>query len=90
MMLLTKANRRALKPLRSRAPMAVVKFFMPDGHLTWYAAEFDGKDTFYGVTTGVYTEKGYFSLSEITALRGKLGLPVERDRYFRPTPLDDL
>jgi hypothetical protein len=29
-------------------------------------------------------ELGYVSISELTALRGTLGLPVERDLHFTP------
>jgi len=90
MMLLTKANRKALAPLGSEAKIAVVKFFTPDSSWTWYASEFDGKDTFFGLVDGFEKELGCFSLSELASVRGKLGLPVERDRYFRPTPLDEL
>tara|TARA_R100001530_G_scaffold6526_2_gene7603 strand:- start:2 stop:271 length:270 start_codon:yes stop_codon:yes gene_type:complete len=89
-MLLTKANRKALAPLGSEAKIAVVKFFTPDSSWTWYASEFDGKDTFFGLVDGFEKELGYFSLSELESVRGKLGLPIERDRYFRPTPLDEL
>jgi len=89
-MLLTKANRRALAPLGSEAKIAVVKVFTPDSGWTWYASEFDGTDTFFGLVDGFEKELGCFSLSELASVRGKLGLPVERDRYFRPTPLDDL
>ena len=32
-------------------------------------------------------EAGYFSLAELEATRGVLGLPVERDRYFKPTTI---
>ena len=32
--------------------VAVVKYFTPDGGWTWYAAEFDVDDTFYGVVDG--------------------------------------
>ena len=32
-------------------------------------------------------ELGYFSLSELKGIRGKYGLPVERDRFFEPTRL---
>jgi hypothetical protein len=28
-------------------------------------------------------ELGYVRISEITALRGRIGLPVERDRFFK-------
>jgi hypothetical protein len=35
-------------------------------------------------------ELGYFRLSELQSVRGNLGLPVERDRFFTPTPLREL
>jgi hypothetical protein len=94
-MLLTKANRNALPALYStdgdKAAKAVVKFFTPDGTYTWYATEFDGKDTFFGlVDSGYCKELGYFSLRELTNLRGQMRLPVERDRYFSATPLAEL
>ncbi len=70
--------------------IAQVKFFTPDSNWTWYASEFDGEDTFFGLVSGLELELGYFSLSELLAIRGSLGLPVERDRYFNPTSLADL
>ena len=39
---------------------------------------------------GVEPELGYFRLSELQSIRGRLGLPVERDRFFKPTPLREL
>lgn len=64
----------------------VAKFFTPDSQCTWYAVEFDGDDTFYGwCDIGMGGELGYFSKSELESLRGNLGLPVERDRYFKGT-----
>ncbi len=35
-------------------------------------------------------ELGYFSLHELKTVRGKLGLPVERDLWFKPTKLSDI
>lgn len=70
--------------------MALVKFFTPDSFWTWYASEFDGDDTFFGLVSGFETELGYFSLSELQAVKGPLGLPIERDLYFNPTPLQEL
>jgi hypothetical protein len=94
MMLLTKENREALPKLYSNEkvedPVAVVKFFTPDSNWTWYATEFDGDDLFFGLVDGFERELGYFSLAELTATRGPLGLPIERDRYFKPTPLSEL
>ncbi len=67
-----------------------VKFFTPWSHWTWYASEFDGKDTFYGLICGDEQELGYFSLSEIQSLVGPAGLRVERDMYFKPTTFKQL
>tara|TARA_R110000787_G_scaffold214777_1_gene323933 strand:- start:97 stop:438 length:342 start_codon:yes stop_codon:yes gene_type:complete len=95
MMLLTKSNRNALPALYAtdgdKNAKAVVKFFTPDGSHTWFASEFDGDDTFFGlVDSGHCKELGYFSLKELTAARGRMGLPVERDRWFSATPLSEL
>ncbi len=70
--------------------LAQVKFFTPDSNWTWYASEFDGEDIFFGLVVGFEIELGYFSLSELEAARGPLGLPIERDRYFEPTTLRQL
>ena len=70
--------------------IAKVKFFTPDSSWTWYAAEFDGEETFFGLVIGHERELGYFSLAELESARGPLGLPIERDLYFHPTPLEDL
>lgn len=94
MMLLTKANRQALPPLYSQEnnpdPVAVVKFFTPTSSWTWYATEFDGKDIFFGLVDGHEKELGNFSLKELESVKGPLGLGVERDRHFTPTPLSKL
>jgi hypothetical protein len=90
MMLLTKANRKALAPYGSEAKMAVVKFFTPDSSWTWYASEFDGEDLFFGLVDGHEKELGSFSLSELKSIRGRFGLPIERDLHFTPTPLAQL
>ena len=42
-------------------PKAIAKFFTPDSNWTWYATEFDGKDTFFGLVDGFEKELGYFS-----------------------------
>lgn len=70
--------------------IAQVKFFTPDSSWTWYASEFDGTDTFFGLVSGLELEFGYFSLSELQSVRGPLGLPIERDLYFVPKTLQEL
>ena len=94
MQLLTKELRRRLPALGSTdgqaEALAVVKFFTPDSSWTWYAVEFDGEDTFYGLVDGLELEFGYFSLRELMSVRGHLGLPIERDRWFTPQPIQQL
>ena len=93
MTLLTKQIREDLPKLYANdgksepETMVVVKYFTPDSHWTWYATEFDGVDTFFGLVDGMEQELGYFSLQELEAARGPLGLLVERDTQFLPTPL---
>jgi hypothetical protein len=70
--------------------LAQVKFFTPDAYWTWYASEFDGEEIFFGLVIGDFIEFGSFSLSELTEVRGALGLPVERDKFFTPTTLGGL
>jgi len=60
----------------------VAKFFTPDSSWTWYATEFDGEDTFFGLVRGHETELGYFSLSELQSVTGPMGLSIERDLHF--------
>ena len=94
MKLLTKALRRKLPPLYSQEqeadPMVICKFFTPDSNWTWYAYEFDGQDLFFGLIYGLETELGYFSLQELEAARGPLGLPIERDLHFTPKKLSEV
>lgn len=64
----------------------VVKLFTPDAGATWLLTEIDpdDQDIAFGLCDlGVgCPELGNVSLSEIAAVRGKLGLPVERDLHF--------
>lgn len=68
--------------------LPVVKLFTPDANCTWLLSELDPEDgdTAFGLCDlGLGSpELGYVSLSELASVRGKLGLPVERDRHFYP------
>jgi hypothetical protein len=63
----------------------VVKLFTPVAQCTWLLTELDPDD---GLAFGLCDlgmgepELGYVSLVEIASVRGKLGLPVERDLHF--------
>ena len=95
MKLLTKAILHKLPPLYATEEQGddaiiQVKFFDPCGSWTWYATEFDGEDIFFGLVDGMDTELGYFSLSELQSIRGKLGIGIERDMHFRPRSLGEI
>lgn len=70
--------------------LALVKFFMPDAGWTWYASDFDGEDTFYGIVIGAVAEPGYFQLSELEEIRGPHGLAVRRDKKFQRRTLREI
>ena len=67
-------------------PLPVLKLFTPDGSATWLLTELDPDDPDFAFglcDLGMgYPELGSVSLREITAVCGKLGLPIERDLYF--------
>ncbi len=64
----------------------VVKLFTPDAACTWLLSELDPEDT--DIAFGLCDlgfgspELGSVRMTEIAAVRGRLGLPVERDRHF--------
>jgi hypothetical protein len=67
-------------------PIVVAKFFNPTGAGTWYATEYDPElKEFFGFVSifGDWNDEwGSFSLDELESYIGKLGLGIERDRYF--------
>jgi hypothetical protein len=94
MKLLTKELRGKLPKIREtegqKDPKVICKFFYPDFNWIWYAIEFDGEDLFFGYVAGDYPELGYFSLKELLSNKGKFGLSIERDLYFKPCPLSEV
>lgn len=85
------ANGRQQQPLRGTDGeidfMPVVKLFTPDAGATWLLTEIDPDDP--DIAFGLCDlglgcpEIGSVSLAELASVRGRLGLPVERDRHFR-------
>jgi hypothetical protein len=94
MELLTDEIRKQIPPLYAQDeapdPIAHIKFFTTGSNWTWYATEFDGQDTFFGLVKGFEEELGYFSLQELTEGSASVGLSIERDLNFQPTPLSQL
>jgi hypothetical protein len=96
-LLLTQEIRDTLPPLYDsekhpeKESIAVVKFFSPYSQWTWYAVEFDGEDTFFGLVDGFEMEYGYFSYSELEAVTIFGGVPaVERDCGWTPQPVKEI
>lgn len=64
----------------------VVKLFTPDAACTWLLTELDPDDP--DIAFGLCDlgmgcpELGSVRISELEQVRGRFGLPVERDRYF--------
>ena len=93
MTILTDDLRRKLPPLYATEgaydPLVICKFFLPGTRWTWYATEYDGKDILFGYVVGLEPELGYFSLHELTKVRGPFDMEIERD-HFEAVPLSNV
>ena len=65
----------------------VVKLFTPDAQCNWLLTELGLDDIAFGLCDPGMgcPEIGFVSMTEIRALSGPLGLPVERDDKFEAT-----
>lgn len=91
-LLLANGLRRQEGEGRAHDPYPVLKLFTPDAGATWLLTELDPEDpdlAFGLCDLGLgCPELGCVRISEIEALRGRFGLPVERDLHFKAaTPL---
>ena len=72
---------------KEKDPMVYAKFFTPWTGWTWFVTEGsqEGEDfIFFGYVIGFEKEWGYFSLNELSSVRGPGGLTIERDLHFTP------
>ena len=70
---------------------AVIKLFDPTGSGTWYLSELDPNTNIaFGLCDLGYPELGYVSLDELSNLKVKMGLGIERDLYFTPKTFEEL
>jgi hypothetical protein len=96
--LLPEEIRKQIPPLYSQdgsggKAIAYAKLFTPSSSWTWYITEAspEGEDILcFGLVDGFEKELGYFSLAEMADVTGPLGLPIERDLYFKPTTLEKI
>ncbi len=89
-------------PLPSEDPLAApgetlvfARFFDPTSSWRWYALEFDGQETFFGlIVTSHHAVAGNFTLSELESLRcphpEKGEMKIERDLSFQGMTLRQL
>ena len=73
----------------------VVKYFTPDAQGTWLITEGNEMENgdwelFGYITLGYEWEWGYVWLSQLKEVRGKLGLPVERDLHCEGRKVKEL
>jgi hypothetical protein len=104
MKLLTKTIRKKLPPLyaqEGKGGKAIVhmKLFTPDSSFTWYITQGSpikdesGREVdfhFFGLVEGHDKELGYVALSEMESVRGPMGLPIERDLWWKPKTLEEI
>ena len=104
MKLLTKKIRKKLPPLYAqdgKGGKAIVYFkcFTPSSNWTWWITEgepvLDDSENevdfkFFELADGYEKELGYFMISELEEVTGPMGLPIERDLYFKPKSLEEI
>ena len=104
MKLLPTEIREQLPPLYSqdgKGGKAIVyaKYFTPSSSWSWYITEggpvLDESQNevdykFFGLVFGHEKELGYVLLSELEEVRGPMGLPIERDLYFKSKTLEEI
>lgn len=78
------ANGRMSQATEGFDPPPVVKLFTPHAGATWLLTELDSEEIAFGICDlgQGFPELGYVSLAELEGLRGKWGLPIERDLHF--------
>ncbi len=70
--------------------LARIKLFNPNGAGTWYLSEYEPETRrAFGVAVIQEREAGYIDMAELVAFRGRYGLPIERDLYWTPRPLEE-
>lgn len=80
------ANGRLSREHEDFDPHPIVKLFTPDAGATWLITELDPDDP--SIAFGLCDlglgapELGSLSLEEIAAVKGPLGLAIERDQHF--------
>ena len=77
--------RKNFLALKKDGQKPALKLFNPVGGATWLLTELDDEDNLFGLCDlGMgCPELGYVSLAELQNFRGRMGLGIERDRWFK-------
>ena len=68
-----------------------VRLFNPTGIGTWWIASYQPETgNVFGVAELHQREVGTFWLPELVEFRGRFGLPIERDLYWKPQTVAEL
>lgn len=79
--------------------VAYAKCFTADSSFSWFITEGSpvrNRDNvpvdyiLFGLVEGQCKELGYFRLSELESVNGPMGLPIERDLYWKPKTLEEI
>ena len=91
MQLLTEKQRKTLAESWYDTPqMPQFKLFNPTGAATWHLSSIDPDDT--NIAFGLcdlgmgFPEMGNVDLNELEHFKGPLGIGIERDLHWQPTP----
>jgi len=97
MKLLTKELEQRFKEVGEqdiKDPLVICKFFNAGGVGTWWATAYFPEDkTFFGYVSifgDECDEWGYFSLEELESIKGRFGLGIERDCFFKEKPASEI
>jgi hypothetical protein len=104
MKLLTQEIRKILPPLYAQdgkggKAIAYIKYFTPSSSWTWHILEGSpitdeiGAEVdfhFFALVEGQDKELGYVALSALESVRGPMGLPIERDLWWKPKTLEEI
>ena len=77
----------------AKDPMVHLKFFNPTGGQSWYLTEYNAEENlafgWVDLSNGL-PELGYFSISELENIELPYHQKIERDVYFKPSPLSQI
>lgn len=74
-----------------REKVVCVGLFDLTGSWTWFVCEYDyEKDLAFGLVHGFEKEWGYIDMRELREVRGRMGLPIERDVHWQPVTYGEM